>query len=177
MSTPKATLPLQVVGATVNPIVTQVWQLAQPLCLSEGVELVHVEYQREQAGRILRLYIDKPGGVTLDDCADISRQVGDLLDVSLASQSSYRLEVSSPGSKRPLGRLEDFERYAGRRVKLRTAQAIDGQKNFTGTLDGVSETEGQTMIHLCRENRESRVAIAFDSITKAQLLDGENACL
>ena len=112
MSAPKASSPLQVVGATANPIVERVWQLAQPLCASEGVELVHVEYQREQGGRTLRLYLDKPGGVTLDDCAGISRHLGDLLDVSLETAASYRLEVSSPGSKRPLGRLEDFKRFA-----------------------------------------------------------------
>jgi ribosome maturation factor RimP len=120
---------LQVVGITANPVIGQVWRLAEPLCLSEGLELVHIEYQREQSGRTLRLYLDKPGGVTLDDCAAVSRQLGDILDVSLESEAAYRLEISSPGLNRPLGKLEDFKRFSGRRVKVRTRKAVQGQKN------------------------------------------------
>jgi ribosome maturation factor RimP len=89
-------------------MVAKVWRLAEPLCLSEGLELVHVEYQREPAGRTLRIYLDKPGGVTLDDCVNISRQLSDLLDVGLETEAPYRMEVSSPGIQRPLGRLERF---------------------------------------------------------------------
>ena len=160
---------LQVVGLTVNPLVGQVWRLAEPLCLSEGLELVHIEYQREQGGRTLRVYLDKPGGITLDDCAGVSRQLGDILDVSLDTQAPYRLEVSSPGLKRPLGKLEDFKRFSGRRARVRTRQAIDGQKSFTGTLAFASEAEIGLMI------AAKEVRIAFTDVVKAHLLDLEPA--
>ncbi len=161
-----------VVGATANPIVSRVWQLTEPLCLGEGMELVHVEYQREPAGRILRVYMDKPGGVTLDDCVNVSRQLSDILDVGLDTQAAYRLEVSSPGLQRPLGRLSDFERFSGCRAKIRTAKPIDGQKNFTGALAGI---EGLSVrIEMDNQTKD----IAFDNITKAHLLNynGDMPC-
>jgi ribosome maturation factor RimP len=160
------------VGAAANPMMASVWRLAEPLCQSEGMELVFVEFQREQAGRILRIYLDKPGGITLDDCVNISRQLGDVLDVGLDTQSSYRLEVSSPGFQRPLGKIEDFERFKGARAKIRTAQAVNGQKNFSGTLDGVNGSNIQLMIG------DRPISIALDVIVKAHLinLNGENAC-
>ncbi len=100
---------LQVVGTAVNPLLPDIWRIAEPLCLSEGLELVHIEFQREQAGRTLRLFLDKPGGVTLDDCVNISRQLSDLLDVSLDEETPpYNLEVSSPGVPRPLGKISDL---------------------------------------------------------------------
>lgn len=162
----------EVVGGATNPIVARVWQLAEPLCLGEGMELVHVEYQREPAGRTLRLYMDKPGGVTLDDCADISRQLGDLLDVGLDTRGPYRMEVSSPGLDRPMGKKDDFERFKGCRAKVRTAQAIEGQKNFTGIIDGVRG------ISILLKVDDQPVVIVFDQIVKAHLINnnGENPC-
>lgn len=156
---------LQVVGAGANPVIGQIWRLAEPLCLSEGLELVFVEYQREQGGRTLRLYLDKPGGVTLDDCAAVSRQLGDILDVSLETDAPYRLEVSSPGLKRPVAKLEDFKRYRGRRVKIRTRRAVHGQKNFTGTLAEAGAAEISLKI------RDEEIRLAFTDIAKAQLVD------
>ena len=76
--------------------------LAEPLCDSEGLELVHVEFQRESGGRILRLYIDKPDGIKLDDCVGVSRQINDILDVNLEGLGPYSLEVTSPRPERPL---------------------------------------------------------------------------
>jgi ribosome maturation factor RimP len=162
----------QVVGGAINPLVANVWQLAEPLCQSEGLELVHVEFQREQTGRILRIYLDKPGGITLDDCVNISRQLGDILDVGLDTQSSYRLEVSSPGLQRPLGKLEDFKRFKGLRVKIRTAQAASRQQKVTGTLAGVSGPDIQLMV----DGRS--ISIALDEIVKAHLINpnGESTC-
>ena len=77
-------------------------QLVEPVCDAEGLELVHAEYQTEPGGKILRLYIDKPDGISIDDCVAISRQVSDLLDIYVEGDQQYRLEVSSPGSNRPL---------------------------------------------------------------------------
>ena len=154
----------QVIGMAANPMVAKVWRLAEPLCLSEGMELVHVEYQREPAGRTLRIYLDKPGGVTLDDCVNISRQLSDLLDVGVETEAPYRMEVSSPGIQRPLGRLDDFERFKGSRAKVRTVQALEGRKNFTGTLQGLS---GLSVL-LWVDNQA--LSIAFTDIVKAHLI-------
>ena len=156
---------LHVVGLSANPVIGQVWRLAEPLCRAENLELVHVEYQREQSGRTLRLYLDKPGGITLDDCAEISRQLGDILDVGLESLPPYRLEVSSPGLERPLGRLSDFERFKGCRAKVRTNRPLNGQKNFTGTLNGVSGLDVQLTLD------RGSVAIALADIAKAHLIN------
>jgi ribosome maturation factor RimP len=153
-----------VVGATFNSMVARVWQLAEPLCLAEGLELVHVEFQREPGGRTLRIYLDKPGGVTLDDCVDISRQLGDILDVGLESESSYRMEVSSPGVQRPLGKLGDFERFRGHKAKIRIVEPIEGRKNFTGTLEGV---DGQTVLLMIDRHT---MRIALEDIAKAHLV-------
>lgn len=154
---------LRIVGLTDNPMLAQVWRLAQPLCLGEGVELVHVEYQREHGGRTLRIYLDKSGGITLDDCAGISRQLSDILDVGLETDAPYRLEVSSPGMPRPLGKLDDFNRFKGGRIKIRTLRPLDGRKNFTGILDGVNGP----MVRLNVDNQS--VDIAFADIAKAYI--------
>jgi ribosome maturation factor RimP len=164
---------LQIVGLAANPVLGQVWRLAAPLCQSEGMELVQVEYQREHGGLILRLFLDKPGGITLDDCADISRQLGDLLDVGLDLPASYRLEVSSPGLQRPLGKLSDFERFKGCRAKIRTTRPLNGQRNFSGILNGVSGLDVGLILD------KGPVAIALSDIAKAHLINfnGETACL
>ena len=122
-----------------DKIVAQARDLIESLCETEGLELVHIEYQREAGGRILRLFIDRPGGVTLGDCMHINRQSSDLLDVYLENTGQYSLEVSSPGPNRPLGKKLDFDRFKGSSVKIRTAQPVEGQKNFKGVLMGISE--------------------------------------
>ncbi len=151
-------------------ILKKVSVLAESLCEDEGIELIHVEYQREPGGRILRLYVDKPGGVTLDDCSNISRQLSDLLDVHLENIMSYNLEVSSPGSDRPLGKLLDFEKFKKRSVKIKTTQPVDGKTKFKGIILGTSE---DTVIILVNNKT---IAIPFGKITKARLINynGEN---
>jgi ribosome maturation factor RimP len=146
-------------------IIKQVEALANPLCESEGIELVHIEYQREPSGRILRLYIDRPQKVTLDDCINVSRQLNDLLDVYLDDIGPYNLEVTSPGPERPLSKLQDYERFKGCRVKIRILQPFGGQKNFTGVISGVS-AENVTLL-----SNAEKVVIAFDNISKARLVD------
>lgn len=146
-------------------IFEQARNLIEPLCESEGVELVHLEYQREAGGRILRLFIDSPDGVTLDDCVRISRQSSDLLDVYLENTGPYRLEVSSPGPNRPLVKRLDFDRFKGSRVKIRTAQSVDGQKNFKGVLMGISEE----MVQLSVDGKI--VYIPYQEIITARLTE------
>ena len=139
--------------------------LAEPLCASEGLELVHVEFQREANGRVLRLYIDKPGGIKLDDCAGVSRQMGDILDVNLEEIGPYSLEVTSPGSERPLAKHEDFERFKGNRVKLKATRPFNGQKNFTGILRGISGEQVNLQIG------EEDIVIPYQDISKARLAE------
>jgi ribosome maturation factor RimP len=146
-------------------IVRQVETLAGPLCESEGLELVHVEYQREPGGRILRLYIDRVSGITLDDCVNVSRQLNDLLDVHLDDIGPYNLEVTSPGPQRPLSKLQDYERFKGRKAKIRTRQPLNDQKTFTGVILGVAAEQIKLSAN------EKTVAIPFGEISKARLVD------
>jgi len=146
-------------------IISQVWDLIEPLCEAEGMELVQAEYQREAGGMILRLFIDGTGGVTLDDCVRISRQSGDLLDVCLENVGPYRLEVSSPGTNRPLVKQVDYQKFKGRRAKIRTIQPIDGQKNFKGVLAGTAEG----LVKLSVEG--TIIAIPFMEVARAHLVE------
>ncbi len=145
-------------------------RLVEPVCDAEGLELVHTEYQMEPGGKVLRLYIDKPDGINLDDCAAVSRQVSDLLDVYIESDHRYRLEVSSPGSNRPLTKQDDFKRFKGQLVRIQSSRSIDGQKKFKGTLTDIKD--GVVMLTVV----EKSVAISFEDITKARLINysGEN---
>ncbi|MFC1489506.1 ribosome maturation factor RimP [Thermodesulfobacteriota bacterium] len=145
--------------------IARVMELIEPLCEAEGLELVHVEYQRERGGKILRLYIDKPGGITLDDCVNISRQSGDLLDVNLENAAPYSLEVSSPGPDRPLGKQVDFERFKGKIAKVKVTQAIEGKKNFTGVLQGISGGMVKLLVDV------KTVDIPLREISKAHLVN------
>ena len=157
--------PPPVTPAVEKRIVAQAWLLAESLCDTEGLELVHLEYLRERGGRIMRLYIDKPGGVSLEDCAALSRELGDILDVHLPEIGRYHLEVSSPGPRRRISREADFERFRGHRAKIRTLNPINGQKNFNGVLEGLSA--GTVTLN----TGQTTVAIAIDAISKAYLTD------
>jgi len=146
-------------------LIAQVWALIEPVCEYEGIELVHVEYQQESGGRILRLYIDRSSGVTLDDCVNVSRIAGDLLDMELDDFGSYGLEVSSPGENRPLSKESDFRKFKGKKAMVQTNQPLDGRKKFRGVLSGVSEG----MVTLLAD--EKTVSIPFHKIRKAQLIN------
>jgi ribosome maturation factor RimP len=146
-------------------IIAQVYALGEPLCESDGMELVCVEYQREPRGRILRLYLDKPGGVTLADCASISRQIGDLLDVTLDEAGAYSLEVSSPGPNRPLGKKRDFVKYQGNLAEIRTSQPINGKKKFKGIMEGMSDDTVNLRMN------DTSLAIPHVLITRARLVN------
>jgi ribosome maturation factor RimP len=146
-------------------IVEQVAALAKPVCESEGLELIYVEFQRESGGRILRLYIDKPDGINMNDCAGISRQMGDIIDVNLDDIGPFNLEVTSPGPSRPLASKEDFEKFKGNRIRIKTNRSINGQKNFKGILLGISD--GQVNLQL----GEQIIAIPNQDIVKARLAD------
>ena len=145
-------------------------QLVAPVCDAEGLELVHIEYQMEPGGKVLRLYIDKPDGITLDDCVAISRQVSDLLDVYIEGDHRYRLEVSSPGSNRPLVKPDDFNRFKDQPARIHVSDSIQGQKKFKGILKGIKD--GVVTLSVMGKS----VKLPFEDITKARLINfsGEN---
>ena len=153
-------------------VAARVSRLAEPVCREEGLELVYVQYRRESHGRVLRLFIDKSGGVSLDDCTRVSRQLSDILDVNLEDIGPYHLEVSSPGADRPLGKPEDFERFQGHRASIRTLQPINGRKNFKGILKGIS-ADG-----VCLACGNDEMAIPLEKISIARLVNfnGEIKC-
>jgi ribosome maturation factor RimP len=153
-------------------ILTKTIELAEPLCLAEGMELIHVEYQREAGGRILRVYIDKPGGTTIDDCATISNQLGDILDIKLETEHPYTLEISSPGINRPLSKLSDFKKFTGKTVRIKMVYPIHNQKNFKGILRGLLDE------NVVLQTETETVVIPYKEITKARLVNfnGDNTC-
>ncbi|HEY4708502.1 MAG TPA: ribosome maturation factor RimP [Thermodesulfobacteriota bacterium] len=115
--------------------------LAAPVAGSLGVELVDVEFTSEYGRRVLRIYIDRPGGVTVEDCERVSRELGTILDVEDPIPQSYNLEVSSPGLDRPLKTENDFSRYAGKRARIKTREPLDGRRNFKALIDKVDGGE------------------------------------
>ena len=122
-----------------NFLLEKIQDLAKPLCQAENFELVHLEVVSFNQEKIVRFFLDKPGGITLEDCIYTSRQLGDLIDVYIEDISKYRLEVSSPGPKRPLNKKEDFLRFKGERVKIETTELIENRKKFTGILEIIND--------------------------------------
>ncbi len=151
------------VKARVEEIACRAREIAEPLCEELGVEVVDVEYTMERGGWVLRLYIDRPGGVTLDDCARVSRELGTLLDVEDIVPQSYSLEVSSPGLDRPLKREKDFLKVVGKKVRIRTIEPIDGRKNFKVVVDAVEK--GTVVV---RDSGGHVWKIPLDNIEKAR---------
>ena len=114
-------------------------QLLTPIVEEYGFELVDVEYVKEGSTWYLRSYIDKPGGISIDDCEKVSRRLSDLLDQEGFIEDAYIMEVSSPGLGRPLKKEKDFRRSLGEEVEIRTYRMIDKQKEFTGILKDYDE--------------------------------------
>lgn len=144
-------------------IVEKVRQVALPLCRAENFELVHLELVTANRETIIRLYLDKPGGITLDDCVYVSRQLGDLIDIHVEELGSYRLEVSSPGPNRPLNKKEDFIRFKGERLLIETSESIENRKKFTGILEMIKDDS------VVIEVDGSRIEISDHLISKANL--------
>ncbi len=111
-------------------------RLLEPSVAGLGYELLGVELQGQGTRSLLRLYVDRAEGITLDDCERVSRQVGAVLDVEDPIRGAYTLEVSSPGIDRPLFTPAHFERFAGERVKVKLEVPVEGRRSVTGTLSG-----------------------------------------
>jgi len=147
-----------------SSVAERVRQIAEQVAIDHGVELVHVEVAGPDNKPIVRIFIDKPNGVTHSDCSEVSFHVGTVLDVEDFIHASYTLEVSSPGLERGLYKREDYQRFAGNLVKLKTRNPIGGQRNFRGRLLGINGDE------LSLEDRTNgRVKIPFESVVKANL--------
>ncbi len=113
--------------------------LAEDLLANLGYELVDLEFSQNDEGSLLRLFVDKEGGVTLDDCTHVSRMFGALLDVEDPISGRYNLEISSPGLNRPLRRFRDFSARIGETVKVTLVRPLDGRRRFKGVLKEVTE--------------------------------------
>jgi len=143
----------------------RVEQIAVSVTEPAGIEFVHCEIAGSKRNPTVRLIIDKPGGVTLEDCAQVSRDVEAILDSDDFIPTSYVLEVSSPGIERELYVLADFERFTGKDVRIKTNRPVSGQRNFSGAIVAVKDGE----IEL--EDRTSgRVRIPYESVVKANLI-------
>ncbi|RLB43665.1 MAG: ribosome maturation factor RimP [Deltaproteobacteria bacterium] len=151
-------------GNTTQQIAQKVISIVEPVIEELGLDLVDVEYVTERGRWVLRVYIDKPGGVTVDDCADVSNEIGDLLDVKGVISGAYILEVSSPGLNRPLRKEKDFVWATGKKIRVRTKVPIHGRRNFTGLLEGYRE--GMIAIRVDRDTFE----LALSDLEKANLL-------
>jgi ribosome maturation factor RimP len=139
-------------------------KLIERVVAREKFELVHWEMVGPPGRLLLRVYIDKPGGVTLDDCEVVSKQLSLLLDVEDPIAGSYTLEVSSPGVERGLYKPADYERFAGNRVRLKTSHSIGGQRNFRGKLIGID----RNVIRLI-DDTAGQVEIPYERIVKANI--------
>jgi ribosome maturation factor RimP len=130
-----------------EPLAEQIRLLAEPVVSSEGMELVLAECLKMPTRWLVRIYMDREGGVTVDDCALISNQLGDLLDVHDVPPGPYTLEVSSPGLDRPLDRDRDFLKYRGSRIRLRLTEKIEGRRNFSAELlDYEDSADGKVLV-------------------------------
>ncbi len=145
-------------------IVKQVESLVEPILEEMGYELVDVDYVSSYGRWILRLFVDKEGGVTIGDCARISEELGDLIDVKEFIRHEYNLEVSSPGLDRPLRKEKDLSRALGKRIKVRLAIPLEGRRNFTGVL----LQYGDGILHL--EVDGQKVALSWPDVAKANLI-------
>ena len=137
--------------------------LVEPIITGEDMELVDLQFRRENRGWVLRILLDKEGGVKVADCTEISRQVSTLLDVKALIDYSYVLEVSSPGLNRPLKKEVDFERFKGKKVFIELDRSIDGQGKFSGKLLGIDGG----IITIMTE--KGNIQVSFSWIKKAML--------
>jgi ribosome maturation factor RimP len=157
-------------GIAMEPIAERARRVLDPVVTRDGFELVDVEWLREGPAWVLRVYVDRPGGVTVDHCQELSRTIEPILDVEDFIEPAYNLEVSSPGLERPLRKPEHFDRFAGQRAHVKaygpvagTAPGSPGRKHWTGTLvgfrDGAVELDVDGVVH----------RVPHDQIAKAHL--------
>jgi len=146
------------------------YRLLEPIIIREGFELVDVDWVREGAAWVLRVFVDRPGGVTIDHCQELSRTIEPVLDVEDFIEPAYNLEVSSPGLDRPLRKAADFERFTGQRAHVKTFGPVETptglRKNWTGTLkgfkDGSVEIEVDGALHRIPHDKIAKAHLEYD---------------
>jgi ribosome maturation factor RimP len=156
--------------------IDKVREIVERVAGSSGLEVVDVELRGGGKARMLRLVIDKSGGVTHEDCASMSREVGTILDVEdVIPGASYTLEVSSPGLDRKLSKAADFERFVGSRVKVTTYAPVDGGRHFEGKLEAFAE--GKLTIDVSASKKKpkaepaaKKIEIELANVEKANLV-------
>ena len=150
-------------------VVREISQLVEPILEEMDVELVDVEYVSSQGRWVVRVYVDKEGGITVDDCASVSREIEGIIDIKDIVPHSYVLEVSSPGLNRPLNKEKDFQQAVGKKIKARTSVPINGRRHFTGYLKDVRngtlslEVENNVVSLSCRDVEKANVVYEFES--------------
>ena len=147
-----------------NELIGEIWDLLGPVIAARGMEILEVEYRREPVGWVLRIFLDADRGISVEDCAEISRIAGDLLDMADLIHTHYNLEVSSPGIDRPLRKLEHFLKQIGNIIEVRTITPIQNRRNFKGEL---KEAAGEGITMEC-EARSYSIPLSF--IERARLL-------
>ncbi len=115
-------------------LIAEIWGLVEPVIAAQAMEVLEIEYRSEPGGWVLRIFLDRDQGITVDDCAEVSRTVGDLLDMADVIGNPYSLEVSSPGIDRPLRKLDHFRKQIGNLIEVRTISPIQNRRNFKGEL-------------------------------------------
>ena len=142
----------------------RVQEIAERVAIDHGLELVHAEVAGPEGKPILRVFIDKPDGVTHEDCSTVSLHISTVLDVEDFIHSPYTLEVSSPGLERGLYKRQDYERFRGSPARMKTRTAINGQRNFRGRIVGI---EGESVIF--EDKTSGQVVVQLEAIIKANL--------
>lgn len=142
-------------------------ELAQPIAEAAGVEVVDVEYKKEGSHWFLRVYIDKPGGVDIDDCSRFSEVLSERLDEVDPIPGAYFLEVSSPGAERPLKKPADFERAVGEYVRISLYEPVAGQKVLEGVLREYGS--GRLVVEQQVRGRSQDVEVPLDKVASARL--------
>jgi ribosome maturation factor RimP len=181
--------------------IADLWNLVVPYAEGAGFDLVELQWGREDGGWVLRVFIDRPfraddgprlpgggagalaealepSGISFEDCERVSRDISAALDVADLITQAYRLEVSSPGLERPLRREQDFRRFVGRKVKIRTTDAVDGRRNFSGilvgALSGVVEVECDGRSHKVPIDLMMRANLVPDWAAEFRRADGDS---
>jgi ribosome maturation factor RimP len=150
--------------------------IAERVAATSGLEVVEIELRGGGKSRMLRVFLDKPAGVTHEDCALFSREIGTILDVEDAVPGgSYVLEVSSPGLDRKLNRAADYERFTGSKVKLMTRQPVNGNRHFEGRLE--SFRDGRLTLDLSETRKKKRPALDASQKVEIELANVEKANL
>ncbi len=146
-------------------VIDKVQLFAEDLLPTMGLEFVEVQFRREGHGWVLRLFIDSENGISHENCSKVSREIGDFLDVEDIIDHPYNLEVSSPGLERPLRKVSEFQRFVGRKARIKLREEIDGQRVYIGEIERVDGEE----IVLKQEDGKT-IRFSNEGVSKARLV-------